>query len=40
MIFILSFAVLGAGGKAVPFPTWFGNPDQDKWYPDHCAVTS
>ncbi|KAJ3557724.1 hypothetical protein NM688_g1317 [Phlebia brevispora] len=26
MIFILSFAVFGASGKARPFPTWAGNP--------------
>jgi len=24
-LFILSFAVFGAGGKVVPFPTWWGN---------------
>lgn len=40
MIFVLSFAVLGAGGKAVRFPRWFGNLDQDEdgQYPDHCTV--
>ncbi|CAO1638262.1 unnamed protein product [Sympodiomycopsis kandeliae] len=36
MIFILSFAVLGAGRPAVPFPTWFGNPDGN---PDHCLAS-
>ena len=25
IVFILSFAVFGGGGKAVPFPTWAGN---------------
>ncbi|TID25005.1 OPT peptide transporter Mtd1 [Venturia nashicola] len=34
VIFILSFAVLGAGGKSIPFPTYFGNPDGN---PDHCG---
>lgn len=34
-IFILSFAVLGAGGPAVNFPTWFGNPSGN---PDHCLA--
>ncbi|KAE8350720.1 OPT oligopeptide transporter protein-domain-containing protein, partial [Aspergillus coremiiformis] len=33
IIFILSFAVLGAAGKGHPFPTWWGNP---KGNPDHC----
>ncbi|KAL9624316.1 MAG: hypothetical protein Q9160_001563 [Pyrenula sp. 1 TL-2023] len=33
VIFILSFAVLGASGKARPFPTWWGNPAGN---PDHC----
>ncbi|RDI88757.1 hypothetical protein Vi05172_g1429 [Venturia inaequalis] len=34
VIFLLSFAVLGAGGKNVPFPTYFGNPAGN---PDHCG---
>ncbi|KAL4866984.1 hypothetical protein BDV12DRAFT_198714 [Aspergillus spectabilis] len=33
IIFILSFAVLGASGTARPFPTWWGNPEGN---PDHC----
>ncbi|KAL2860960.1 OPT family oligopeptide transporter [Aspergillus lucknowensis] len=33
IIFILSFAVLGASGTERPFPTWWGNPDGN---PDHC----
>ncbi|KAJ5238423.1 peptide transporter MTD1 [Penicillium chermesinum] len=28
VIFILSFAVFGAGGKPRPFPTWWGNPQR------------
>ncbi|KAL2843107.1 OPT oligopeptide transporter protein-domain-containing protein [Aspergillus pseudoustus] len=33
IIFILSFAVLGASGTERPFPTWWGNPSGN---PDHC----
>ncbi|KAJ5591581.1 uncharacterized protein N7459_001950 [Penicillium hispanicum] len=33
VIFILSFAVLGASGKSYPFPTWWGNPSGKA---DHC----
>jgi OPT family oligopeptide transporter len=33
IIFVLSFAVLGAAGKERPFPTWWGNPAGN---PDHC----
>ncbi|KAE8386389.1 OPT oligopeptide transporter protein-domain-containing protein [Aspergillus alliaceus] len=33
IIFILSFAVLGAAGKERPFPTWWGNPNGN---PDYC----
>jgi hypothetical protein len=33
IVFILSFAVLGASGTERPFPTWWGNPDGN---PDHC----
>lgn len=25
VLFILSFAVFGAGGPSIPFPTWWGN---------------
>jgi OPT oligopeptide transporter protein len=35
VIFALSFAVFGASGKDVPFPTWWGNPAGN---PDHCVV--
>ncbi|KAM0326628.1 hypothetical protein ACHAQA_006497 [Verticillium albo-atrum] len=34
VLFILSFAVFGAGGRTVPFPTWWGN-NVDGFY-DHC----
>ncbi|KAL4916766.1 OPT oligopeptide transporter protein-domain-containing protein [Aspergillus aurantiobrunneus] len=33
IIFILSFAVLGASGTERPFPSWWGNPEGN---PDHC----
>ncbi|KAG7087781.1 hypothetical protein E1B28_013722 [Marasmius oreades] len=33
MIFIMSFAVGGAGGKVIPFPFWALNP---RGNPDHC----
>ncbi|KAJ0412960.1 OPT oligopeptide transporter protein-domain-containing protein [Aspergillus carlsbadensis] len=33
IVFILSFAVLGASGTERPFLTWWGNPDGN---PDHC----
>nr|XP_031857888.1 uncharacterized protein CI109_006684 [Kwoniella shandongensis]KAA5524960.1 hypothetical protein CI109_006684 [Kwoniella shandongensis] len=36
-LFILSFAVFGAGGPAIPFPTWWGN-NVDGYY-DHCPIT-
>lgn len=26
ILFVLSFAVFGASGSAVAFPTWWGNP--------------
>lgn len=35
VIFILSFAVFGAGGKDYPFPNYWGNPSTG--YPDHCG---
>lgn len=33
VIFVLSFAVLGASGASHPFPTWWGNPSGNA---DHC----
>ncbi|KAI0321162.1 OPT oligopeptide transporter [Amylostereum chailletii] len=39
IIFILSFAVFGASGKAVDFPYWWGNPDPTKLSVDRCAAT-
>ncbi|KAK2029753.1 OPT oligopeptide transporter [Colletotrichum zoysiae] len=36
VLFILSFAVFGAGGPSVPFPTWWGN-NADGFY-DHCPA--
>ncbi|KAL5115216.1 hypothetical protein ACEQ8H_006890 [Pleosporales sp. CAS-2024a] len=35
-LFILSFAVFGAGGPAVPFPQWWGN--NVAGYYDHCPI--
>ncbi|EFQ93896.1 hypothetical protein CFE70_006939 [Pyrenophora teres f. teres 0-1] len=35
-LFILSFAVFGAGGPAVKFPTWWGNNVGGNY--DHCPV--
>ncbi|KAH9941493.1 OPT oligopeptide transporter [Amylocystis lapponica] len=35
-VFIFSFALAGAGGKSVPFPTWALNPDGNA---DYCKVT-
>lgn len=35
-MFILSFALLGAGGPAVSFPTWWGN--NVNGYYDHCPI--
>ncbi|CZT49190.1 related to peptide transporter [Rhynchosporium secalis] len=39
VLFILSFAVFGAGGPAIPFPKWWGNnsPDYGGNY-DFCPV--
>ncbi|KAJ5986607.1 OPT peptide transporter Mtd1 [Penicillium sp. IBT 35674x] len=34
VIFVLSFAVLGASGASHPFPTWWGNPSGNA---DHCS---
>jgi hypothetical protein len=40
ILFILSFAVFGASGNAVDFPTWWGNPDTTTLSVDRCkAVT-
>ncbi|WYZ36523.1 hypothetical protein EsH8_II_000029 [Colletotrichum jinshuiense] len=36
VLFILSFAVFGAGGPSIPFPTWWGN-NADGYY-DHCPI--
>lgn len=38
VLFILSFAVLGAGGPMINFPDWWGNPQSG--YPDHCPKVS
>ncbi|EMD91812.1 hypothetical protein COCC4DRAFT_160685 [Bipolaris maydis ATCC 48331] len=35
-LFILSFAVFGAGGPAVPMPAWWGNNVSGNY--DHCPV--
>ena len=35
-LFILSFAVFGAGGPAVPFPSWWGNNYNGNY--DHCPI--
>ncbi|KAL6705559.1 hypothetical protein ACN47E_006676 [Coniothyrium glycines] len=35
-MFILSFAVFGAGGPAIPFPQWWGNNIAGNY--DHCPV--
>lgn len=40
VVFILSFAVLGAGGPSIPFPTWWGNPNTDTTFIDHCPQPS
>ncbi|KJA17574.1 hypothetical protein HYPSUDRAFT_206043 [Hypholoma sublateritium FD-334 SS-4] len=37
ILFILSFAVFGASGKAVEFPTWWGNPANVSV--DRCKLT-
>ncbi|KIM70810.1 hypothetical protein SCLCIDRAFT_101073 [Scleroderma citrinum Foug A] len=36
MVFILSFAVFGASGKAKPFPSWAGNPAHGNV--DYCVA--
>ncbi|KXH47301.1 oligopeptide transporter 8 [Colletotrichum salicis] len=39
MMFILTFAVAGGSGKAVPYPTWWGNPESStKQYADYCGT--
>ncbi|KAL1412167.1 hypothetical protein Q8F55_003176 [Vanrija albida] len=38
VLFILSFAVFGAGGPQKPFPSWWGNPATG--FPDHCPDVS
>ncbi|KAF2023092.1 OPT superfamily oligopeptide transporter [Setomelanomma holmii] len=35
-LFILSFAVFGAGGPAIPFPQWWGNNVAGNY--DHCPI--
>ncbi|KAB5559610.1 OPT oligopeptide transporter [Coniochaeta sp. 2T2.1] len=37
-LFILSFAVFGAGGPSVPFPKWWGNNGDDYGYYDLCPM--
>ncbi|KAJ7245016.1 OPT oligopeptide transporter protein-domain-containing protein [Mycena haematopus] len=37
ILFILSFAVFGASGNAVPFPSWWGNPAELSV--DRCKAT-
>ncbi|KAJ7284604.1 OPT oligopeptide transporter protein-domain-containing protein [Mycena rebaudengoi] len=39
ILFILSFAVFGASGKAISFPLWWGNPDPDRFSVDRCMNT-
>lgn len=36
VLFILSFAVFGAGGSSHPFPTWWGNNSDGNY--DWCPV--
>jgi hypothetical protein len=37
LVFILTFAVFGGGGKSVPFPPYWGNNKQKGNY-DYCMV--
>ncbi|PPQ78625.1 hypothetical protein CVT25_010589 [Psilocybe cyanescens] len=37
ILFVLSFAVFGASGNAIPFPTWWGNSDTSSV--DRCKST-
>lgn len=37
VMFILSFAVFGAGGPSRPMPTWWGNNADGNY--DHCPVS-
>ena len=39
LVFVLTFAVFGGSGKAVPFPTWAGNPGGDHNI-DYCLVNA
>jgi hypothetical protein len=36
--FILTLAVFGAVNAGTPFPIWWGNPDLDASYIDHCPA--
>lgn len=36
VLFILSFAVFGAGGFSAPFPQWWGNNINGNY--DHCPI--
>ncbi|KAL1885467.1 hypothetical protein Plec18167_000961 [Paecilomyces lecythidis] len=38
VLFILSFAVFGAGGRSIPFPSWWGNNVNGNY--DFCPVTN
>lgn len=38
IVFILTFAVAGGSGKAVPFPYWAGTPDPSVHNNDYCMV--
>jgi hypothetical protein len=37
LVFLLTFAVQGGGGKATPFPTWAGNHQNNV---DYCAYNA
>jgi len=38
LVFVLTFAVFGGSGKAVPFPTWAGTPDSTLHNNDYCMI--
>jgi hypothetical protein len=40
LVFILTFAVFGGSGKAVPFPTWAGTPDAGLHNNDYCMINA
>jgi hypothetical protein len=40
LIFILTFAVFGGSGTAVPFPNWAGTPDPDLHNNDYCMINA